>query len=66
LKQDIGAYYADPNAPIITRKNPAAWARVQAELEVMRSMQTRGLAMEAEDMAEPETPVSLLGPILLP
>ncbi|MBB6143482.1 hypothetical protein HNQ77_001426 [Silvibacterium bohemicum] len=32
LKQDIEGYYADPAAPITTRKNKKAWRRVQAEL----------------------------------
>ena len=54
LKQDIEAYYADPNAPIVTKKNPAAWARVQAELLVIGRMKTRGLAMEAVDDQAPE------------
>ncbi len=47
LQQDIEAYYADPDAPILTKKDPVAWARVQAELIVIGKMKTRGLAMEA-------------------
>lgn len=60
LKQDIEAYYADPNAPIRTKKDPAAWARVQAELVVIDSMKTRGLAMEADDSSPNEDPVAAL------
>jgi hypothetical protein len=38
LKDDIETYYADPSAPIFTKKNPAEWARVQAELITLRDV----------------------------
>jgi hypothetical protein len=38
LRQNILAYYADPNAPIATKRHPRAWKRVQDELAVLRSM----------------------------
>jgi hypothetical protein len=38
LKSDIVNYYADPNAPIHTKKNPEKWARVQSELQTLQSM----------------------------
>lgn len=38
LKRDILAYYSDPNAPIITKKNPKAWKQVQDELAVLQTM----------------------------
>ena len=38
LKEDILEYYADPSAPIVTKKDPAKWARVQADLERLRTM----------------------------
>ncbi|GGH13470.1 zinc dependent phospholipase C family protein [Silvibacterium dinghuense] len=38
LRQDIEAYYADPNAPITTRKNRKAWRRVQTELIALHAM----------------------------
>jgi hypothetical protein len=40
IKQDVLAYYADPSAPIITKKNPDAWQRLQAELKVLATMPT--------------------------
>jgi len=40
LQRDIANYYADPNAPIVTKKNPAKWARVQAQLKVLATMST--------------------------
>ena len=38
LKADILNYYADPNAPIHTKKNPTQWAQVQADLQVLQTM----------------------------
>lgn len=40
LKDDINAYYADPAAPISTKKKPQQWARVQRELGVLQGMPT--------------------------
>jgi hypothetical protein len=42
LKHDLIAYYADPEAPIITKKDPEKWARVQANLKTLESMKTIG------------------------
>jgi hypothetical protein len=42
LKHDLIAYYSDPEAPIITKKDPQAWARVQANLKTLDSMKTIG------------------------
>jgi hypothetical protein len=40
IKSDVEAYYADPDAPIATKKDPAAWAKVQDELQVLVTMPT--------------------------
>ena len=40
IKEDVQAYYADPNAPIVTKKDPQAWQRVQDELKTLASMPT--------------------------
>jgi hypothetical protein len=40
LRQDITDYYADPTAPIVTKKNPKKWAQVQAELKLLQAMPT--------------------------
>ncbi len=40
IKQDIHAYYADPNAPIATKQHPAQWAQVQADLATLAAMPT--------------------------
>jgi hypothetical protein len=40
LKQDIVAYYADPAAPISTKKKPKQWATVQEQLQVLSGMKT--------------------------
>ncbi|MGH9615309.1 MAG: zinc dependent phospholipase C family protein [Acidobacteriaceae bacterium] len=38
LRDNILAYYSDPNAPISTKKNKRAWKRVQADLTKLRGM----------------------------
>lgn len=40
LKRNITNYYANPAAPICTKKNPQKWARVQAELQLLATMPT--------------------------
>src|SRR5665213_3019354 len=40
VKKDILAFYADPNAPITTKKYPQAWAEVQADLVKLQSIST--------------------------
>jgi len=40
LKQDVIAYYADPAAPISTKKKPKEWAAVQKQLQVLSGMKT--------------------------
>ena len=40
LKQDIIAYYADPAAPISTKKKPKEWAAVQEQLQMLIGMKT--------------------------
>ncbi len=42
LRRDVLAYYADPNAPISTKKHAHAWKRVQTELTTLKGMQTVG------------------------
>jgi hypothetical protein len=32
LRENILAFYADPNAPVATKKNASAWAKTQDEL----------------------------------
>jgi hypothetical protein len=42
LKHDLLGYYADPQAPIITRNDPKKWAQVQANLKTLETMKTIG------------------------
>jgi hypothetical protein len=42
LKHDIIAFYADPQSPIITKKDPEKWAQVQANLKTLETMKTIG------------------------
>ncbi|MGD0738276.1 MAG: zinc dependent phospholipase C family protein [Terracidiphilus sp.] len=40
IKSDVEAYYADPNAPIVTKKHPDAWKKVQDDLKTLEAMPT--------------------------
>ena len=40
IKSDVEAYYADPDAPIVTRQNPDEWKKVQDELKILDAMPT--------------------------
>jgi hypothetical protein len=51
LKHDLIAYYADPAAPISTKKDPQAWAQVQTNLTTLQSMKTVG---DLDPLPEPE------------
>jgi len=42
LKHDLVAYYADPNSPIETKKDPKKWAAVQTDLQTLATMKTIG------------------------
>ena len=40
IKEDVQAYYANPDAPISTKKSPQKWAEVQADLVTLAAMST--------------------------
>jgi len=40
IKEEIQAYYANPDAPITTKKDPQQWAQVQADLATLEKMPT--------------------------
>jgi hypothetical protein len=40
IKEDILAYYADPESPITTKKDVQQWAQVQADLATLQTMPT--------------------------
>jgi hypothetical protein len=44
IKSDVEAYYADPDAPIVTKQNPDEWKKVQDELKILDAMPTRAEA----------------------
>ncbi len=48
LKADILNYYSDPNAPIHTKKNEEKWARLQTELQTLRTMPVSNQPIAAE------------------
>lgn len=55
LKQNILDYYADPAAPISTKKVKKDWAQVESQLAVLQRMKTSGVAREVRAEA-PEPP----------
>jgi len=40
IKEDVLAYYANPDLPITTKKDPQRWAEVQADLATLATMPT--------------------------
>jgi hypothetical protein len=44
IKAEIQAYYANPDAPITTKKDPQQWAQVQADLGTLATMHTSAQA----------------------
>lgn len=40
IKEDVQAYYANPDAPITTKKDASKWAQVQADLATLAAMPT--------------------------
>ena len=40
IKSDVEAYYADPNAPIVTKQHPDEWKKVQDDLKILAAMPT--------------------------
>jgi hypothetical protein len=40
IKEDILTYYANPESPITTKKDPSAWAQVEADLATLSNMPT--------------------------
>jgi hypothetical protein len=40
IKSDVEAYYADPNAPIVTKQHPDEWKKVQDDLKILEAMPT--------------------------
>ncbi|MDW5266889.1 MULTISPECIES: zinc dependent phospholipase C family protein [Acidobacteriaceae] len=52
LKQNIANYYADPAAPICTKKNRQKWAQVQTELKLLATMPTTREPLPTPTVAE--------------
>jgi hypothetical protein len=52
LQRDILNYYADPNAPITTKRNRRRWEQVQQELGVLKQIKL-AKSMDMSIAAEP-------------
>jgi hypothetical protein len=44
IKEEILAYYANPEAPFTTKQSPQRWEQVQADLTTLRTMPTSAAA----------------------
>jgi hypothetical protein len=53
LKRDILNYYADPAAPITTKKHEDAWKRVQEQLVVLKAMPVIRRDFDPEEPSQP-------------
>jgi hypothetical protein len=60
IKQDIQAYFANPNAPITVKKDPKGWSRVQKELATLSAMPTsqvpEAIPTYETETEEPQSP----------
>jgi hypothetical protein len=55
LKHDLQNYYADPLAPITTKKNAKEWTAVQANLKTLETMKTLGeMDPISDEILDPE------------
>ena len=61
LKKNLIDFYADPHAPIATKKNKKAWARVQRELPILQGMKTVTL-QTAKKIADGVIPTEAMPP----
>lgn len=53
LKRDVLNYYANPAAPIATKKNWSAWKRVQEQLAVLETMPVIRRDFDPEEPSQP-------------
>ena len=58
IQSDVEAYYSDPNAPIVTKHDPAAWEKVQKELKVLAGMHTSTAPAPYPTYGDLKTPAS--------
>lgn len=54
LKRDLLNYYADPAAPITTKRNKEAWNRVQGELATLKTMPVIRRDFDPEEASQSE------------
>jgi hypothetical protein len=55
LKVDILGYYADPTAPITTKKNPDEWKQVQERLPTLKTMPVIRRDFDLEQISKSDT-----------
>ena len=53
LKRDILNYYANPSAPITTKKHAGEWKRVQEQLVILKTMPVIRRDFDPEEPSQP-------------
>jgi hypothetical protein len=61
LRQELLHFFAQPGLPYATKRNPKAWARVQAELEQLKtaSLATTTAASSQANLPLAKTPLAV-------
>jgi zinc dependent phospholipase C len=59
LRQELLHFYAEPGLPYATKRNPKAWARVQSQLEQLKSASTASATADSSPAAGPQAKTPL-------
>jgi hypothetical protein len=59
LRQELLHFYAEPGLPYATKRNPKAWARVQTELEQLKSASPASAAADSSPATGPQAKTPL-------
>ena len=62
IRAELLAFYGHPDAPYSTKKNPKAWAKVQAQLEQLKNITPPEAAKSAEEFPPPAQPSEEISP----
>jgi hypothetical protein len=60
LRQELLHFFAEPNLPYATKRNPKAWARVQSELEQLKSANPATTTAGSPPASYPESNAQLV------
>jgi hypothetical protein len=62
LREELLHFFAEPAAPYATKRDPKAWARVQAELEQLKATAQAHVVAETSTGATPKDPSVTIAP----